>query len=606
MMRKLLRHSILLISAALLLAGCEDGNPAATAEVHPADWYQLHRASTSATTFAVDCGGCHVVVNQPGPVTPPSCFSVSFDGRGCHADGPGSAPHPLDSSFLAGGVHGPVAKANLVVCQGCHSSNPNGGPGSNPRFNVGIDNPLAPAPGTGCEQCHGLNYAHPAAWAGPNTAFHYSAGNIQTACTLCHGIALDGVGGVGITCQGCHAETAAFTLDCTACHLFPPDGVTAEPVVAAEGGILVAHTAAMVANHDQCALCHGVKNASAGTTGTLDPSANYPAFDKTSDTLGAHWDGQINMSSSVQYNAVDFGCDLACHANDAAHQLSDSNLPVALGDYGSGGAPHAVGDNWLLVSQHATAAVNITLDCVGCHTQTGGGFDPPCQGCHQVAPNLDLTVNGCSSCHSYPPDGVTPVATQPNRAGKHGEHVALTADTADCSSCHQGGGSDSAGHYDRLDATTPAYPAEVAFLAAYNAESGAAIYNAANQTCATVSCHGGVTTPDWSAGTLPTTDPTVNNDYCLSCHVAGTTEFNGFFSGEHNRHLGFSMECVQCHDTSVLLNGVGGAPPTHWSNLETSAFELAPADTVGVLAIYNGTSCTNTAAGCHQGDTRDW
>lgn len=604
----------------MLAAGCSSSNDQAPAQVHPTDWYVLHRATTTTTLFANECGGCHVVKNLPGPVSPPGCFSVSFDGRYCHANGPGQAPHPLDGSFLDGGVHGKVAKADLTFCQACHSSNPGGGAGSNPRFNVGVNNPAAPIPGTGCEQCHGDNYAHPAGWAGPNGTFHYSAGNVQAACRLCHGAALNGVGGVGVSCIGCHAESAGFTLNCTHCHGVPPDGVTAEPLIAAAGGVLVNHTAVPLTSHDLCATCHGVKNSSAGLTGTLTPSANYLAFNKATDTLGDHWNGLLNMNgpsaldpsnalglnAGTRYNSSNFGCDLACHANDAAHRMSDSNLPLAFGDYGTGVAPHAVGDNWLLKSQHATQAVSGPLNCVGCHTQTGGGMNPPCQGCHAVAPKMDLTNSGCPSCHSYPPDGVTPGAAQPNRAGTHAPHAGFTAATGDCSACHQGGGSNSASHYDRVDPTTPAYPAEVILPSAYNAESGAAIYSVAAHTCAKVSCHGGLTTPNWYGGTLPATAPEVSNDYCLSCHVAGTTEYNGFFSGRHDKHLTEENKlCVECHNLTVLQNGVGGVGPTHWSGLGTQAFELDPANTVGggttAVSSYDGTTCQTT---CH--DDKSW
>jgi hypothetical protein len=621
-MRNLFRCSLLLLSVAALLAGCSDSNQTATEDVHPpvSVWYQQHRTATTVATYVDDCGGCHVVNEQPGPAVPPSCFSVSYSTNTgvfqCHANGPG-APHLMDGTFLQGDVHGPVAKRDLTFCQGCHSSNPTGGPGSNPNFDLGINNPEAPVPGTGCEQCHGVNLAHPAAWAGPNNTFHYSAGNIQGACTLCHGVNLDGVNGSAgaVSCLDCHAEATNLTLDCTACHGLPPDG-TAEPVV---GGTPVNHTAVPLGSHDQCATCHGVKNSVAGTTGDLNPSANYLAFNKVTDTIGDHWNGQINMNGpsaldpsntsgvgvGAGYNSANFGCDLACHANDAPHQMSDSSLPVAFGDYGSGaggGAPHPTGADWLRVSQHATAAVIDPASCVGCHTLTGGGIDPPCQGCHQVAPLNDLTTAGCPSCHSYPPDGVTPVATQPNLAGKHAEHVAFTADTANCSSCHQGGGTDSLTHYDRVGQTTPNYPAEVSFLATYNAQSGAASYNIAPaQTCSAVSCHGGQVTPDWPTGTLPTTAPTTSNVYCLSCHAAGTSQFNSYNSGEHTLHVnGQGLLCVNCHNTTVLQNGVGGVGPTHWGNLatpvlNTPAFELDPASTVGgagtFVTSYDGTSC---------------
>ena len=287
---------------------------------------------------------------------------------------------------------------------------------------------------------------------------------------------------------------------------------------------------------------------------------------------------------------------------NAAHRLSDSNLLVAFGNYGGGAtAPHTVGDSWLLKSQHATQAVNGTLNCLGCHTQSGGGIEPSCQGCHKVAPKMDLTNTGCSSCHSYPPNGVTPVTTQPNRAGTHAQHAGFTTATGDCTACHQGGGSNALTHYDRVNQTTPNYPAEVNVLAAYSAKSGAANYSASANTCAKISCHGGIATPNWYGGSLPATAPTASNTYCLSCHVSGTSEYNGFFSGRHNKHIVEEHKlCVDCHNTTVLQNGVGGIAPTHWSGLGTQAFELVAKNTVGGsstrVTSYNGTTCTPT---CH-------
>jgi len=595
----------LMLVTAPVLAGCSNSNLEVSEDVqdvHPSGWYLLHRSSTSVTSFAVDCGGCHVVKNLSGPSEPPGCFSTGFDDRICHAKGPGQPPHPMDGSFLQGNVHGKVAKTDLTFCQSCHSSNPTGGPGSNPRFDVGIYNAPTSKPGTGCEQCHGINLAHPSTWAGPGNTFHYSAGNVQGACTLCHGTALNGVDGVGVDCTTCHAETTSFTLDCTACHQFPPDGVTPEPVV---GGNLVPHTSVMIANHDQCATCHGMKNTNTGSTGNLNPSANYLAFNKTTDTIGDHWNGKINMNADTGYSADNFGCDMACHLNNADFQLRDSNLQVALGNYGTGGVPHAVGQDWLRKSQHAAQSVNGSFNCTACHLLTGtGGIDPPCQGCHRTAPIMDpaiaLTNDGCISCHGFPPDG----AARPNTAGKHSKHVGLTTDTGNCSACHQGAGSDTLDHYDRTDQTNPREPAEVAFLGIYNAKSGTAVYDPATKTCASVSCHGGVQTLNWESGTLP--DPAVGNDYCLNCHTLGTAEYNGFSSWPHETHVNWpGLGCVECHNLTVLQSGVNNTGPTHWSNLATSVFELDPARTIGGMGTsvtsYEGSTCGYS---CHE--PRSW
>jgi hypothetical protein len=156
-------------------------------------------------------------------------------------------------------------------------------------------------------------------------------------------------------------------------------------------------------------------------------------------------------------------------------------------------------------------------------------------------------------------------------------------------------------HYDRVNQTAPNYPAEVNFMTSYNAKSGAAAYSVSAQTCAKVSCHGGVTTPKWYGGTLPGTAPGVSNDYCLSCHIYGTTEYNGFYSGKHNKHVTEERRlCAVCHNTVTMQNGSGGVGPTHWSGMATQEFELAPKNTVGggstSVVSYDGTTCAST---CH-------
>jgi len=268
--------SLVLLSLALVIAGCSDegSNVSTDRQVHPADWIATHPAPALATAGFGDCvschganlagsGGvpscfsCHAFNTAPpfivhpatwvdpyfdhrsfaalngtdtcsgchgaaltGTAAAPSCFSASFNGLGCHADGPGVVPHALDGSFLNGALHGPIAEQDLTVCQNCHGEG--GGPGSNPRFNIGINS----VNGTGCEACHGVNYAHPPNWGvDPSGVFHNQAGNIANACTLCHGVALDGVGGVGVSCLGCHgASPADNPTGCLSCHGRPPNG----------------------------------------------------------------------------------------------------------------------------------------------------------------------------------------------------------------------------------------------------------------------------------------------------------------------------------------------------------------------------------------------
>lgn len=522
----------LLFFAILALAGCSNGGgsgsdtaPAPTA-AHPLGWLQQHGAEALKSPNFQSCVLCHGA-DLRGLSNVPSCYSASYNGQACHPGGPG-APHPLDGTFLNPANHGPVAKRDLTACQDCHGQA--GGPGSNPRFNRGIQ----AAGNQGCEGCHGTSLAHPAEWAGPNATFHYSAGNIQQSCTLCHGATLNGAGGVGPSCLGCHDSVSAFTLDCTFCHGYPPDG-TADldvPSGVAHGGV------AAIGSHDVCVVCHGVKE-NAG--GYFSADTDYALFNKLTGAQGYHWDGRINMNGETAYNETNFGCDAAlCHGNDAGHRLSDSGLPVELGNYGSGAGaiPHPI--PFTDSAQHGPAAKGLTaafpqgmLDCQPCHGQAGvagsnprfnvgiaaaggqgcegchglnlahplswydrvvthsdvngltmcalchgaaldGGVGPACTSCHTVDPVANPT--GCVSCHNTPPDGAVPAGNiRPNRDGRHsiGDHQVA------CATCHEGAGAGTPGHFDQAD------PADVAIQATFGGT-----YNPLTGNCSNVSCHG--------------------------------------------------------------------------------------------------------------------
>jgi len=508
---------LMVLGLALLGYGCSDGNSSApiAGAAHPSDWIVNHDTAALAVAGfadcitchgtdlkgsgdAVSCFSCHLFNDAPpfsihpdwtdpytehrafaapegnegypscalsachgtdirGGTAGPSCFSATFDGLACHADGPVLVPHPIDGTYFDPANHGKDAKADLTSCQACHSDNPTGGPGSNPRFNVGIDK----VGGNGCEPCHGQGYAHPQAWAGPNATFHYSAGNIQNACTLCHGANLDGAGGVGISCLGCHAETTNLTLDCAFCHGFPPDG-SADldvPTPVPHGNV------ADISLHDDCIICHGMKETATG--GSFSTVSAYALFDKANDINGDHWDGNINMSGDAGYNENNFGCDAAgCHVNDAAHQLSDSGLPVELGAYGSGGGggavPHPLDGTYLDGANHGPDAKADLTICQACHSDNpagGPGTNPRfnvgignaggngCEGCHGVnyahpqtwaGPANDVfhyqggnIDNACTLCHGVDLDGVGGVGISCLNC-----HAEVATFALDCTACH--------------------------------------------------------------------------------------------------------------------------------------------------------------------------
>jgi predicted CxxxxCH...CXXCH cytochrome family protein len=159
-----------------------------------------------------------------------------------------------------------------------------------------------------------------------------------------------------------------------------------------------------------------------------------------------------------------------------------------------------------------------------------------------------------------------------------------TGTPVSCSTCHNGLGSPAQSHYDR---TRPPRipPGSVAFVATYSAKTGASGFdNSSLLRCTNVSCHGGQATPNWQTGAV-----TVNTQ-CTSCHALGTTQYNSYNSGQHNRSEHRSKACTVCHNTTTLA-------ANHFTNLGTQAMEGPASATIG-----GGT--TNIPAGNYVPATR--
>lgn len=234
---------------------------------------------------------------------------------------------------------------------------------------------------------------------------------------------------------------------------------------------------------------------------------------------------------------------------------------------------HAAGPHPIPWPTHNQVANQLNL-CSSCHGAglTGGPTAPACSKCHINLPAGTAPIAGtCISCHGNPPDS----ATFPNISGVHKAHISLGLT---CGSCHAGGGTGGANHGTALT---------VAFPTFYNAVNGNAQFNPAGN-CANVSCHGGQNSPPWRGGRIDALRE------CTPCHQAGTApgqpQANSYYSGEHARHLiNIGLVCTDCHDMSVV-----SGTASHFSGLQTPAFELSPAGTMrGPLNFNNGTiSCS--------------
>ncbi|BCR06556.1 c-type cytochrome [Desulfuromonas versatilis] len=239
---------------AALFAGCSSNSSSSDApaagKVHEAGWRFLHDTEAQEDIFS--CQVCHGV-DFRGNSPVPSCFS-------CHIGGPPFRIHPdpveaaLEWRFPVN--HGTWARRDIRSCQGCHGRE--GGPGSNPRFDVpigrleqGCESAVGCHGNNGFEWGHNLGAGHPAFdpnaplkqdqlhWYGTEIVYrvggvaaplyylsHYDAGNLSGSCALCHGAGLGG--GVGPSCLACHgSDPLANVAGCISCHGRPVEAPAA-------------------------------------------------------------------------------------------------------------------------------------------------------------------------------------------------------------------------------------------------------------------------------------------------------------------------------------------------------------------------------------------
>jgi len=261
-----------------------------------------------------------------------------------------------------------------------------------------------------------------------------------------------------------------------------------------------------------------------------------------------------------------------------AVMLSACSTENSNNDINASTGSHPASWQW---TAHVSPAQENVDSCKECHGQdlAGGVAAVACSSCHV---NGIATMTGCVSCHAAPPSGTM----APNRSGAHAVHNGLANVTGVCNTCHNNAGSGTEKH--NIGTT------QVNFLSAYNAKSGAAVFNA-DGTCTNVSCHGGQTTPVWSI----TSVIDVNNE-CTSCHSYGfpyaIPQYNSYSSGQHYFHVVVrGMPCYTCHDTSKLAQN-------HFTSLNTSTME-GPASATIQGSMYDPVNHT-CAAVCHE--TKAW
>ncbi len=516
----ILKAGVVLSSVMLILSlGCSDARTPKSlinsdTGKHDAGWESpdshgaIAKAAAASTSGFAVCQECHADTFIGG-ISNVTCLNTA----GCHGASV-SAPHSPKPWRGGTRTHTNTDQSNAPVCALCHTN------GANSSVQPStFDSGAAP----GCFNntlCHATP-GHEAGWELPS-AHGTSAKSAPTSaagfsyCQTCHGNDFTG----GTALQTC--------LNTTGCH---GAGVNAPHAGSWLPGDTYTHTTTDQGNAPVCGLCH---------LGNRQP----PAYVTLSQTVGCfdntlcHAD--IGAPHAVPYTSAalhgpaakaDLTNCQACHSDQPAGGAgSNPRFNVPKGSLANGcedchatNMAHPSPWRGFVTNDtgHMTAG-NMANACVLCHGANldgVGGVGPACTSCHMLG--SPLTMTNCTSCHGNPPNG----SVYPNAVGKHSQHSALGSYIV-CAACHTGGGTGTANHD---NGNTTAF---VAFLSSYNAKSGAASYNATNNTCANVSCHGGQTTPGWLSGTVIDV-----NTQCTSCHASGTAQYNSYNSGEHSTHV---------------------------------------------------------------------
>ena len=485
----------------------QGGHPAGWAATPPADQPHGDAAKKDNTVAGQGfpyCQTCHGA-NFAGGSVSVSCFI-------CHTVNAPHAPKPWRGLSGSPYTHTDTAEAgNAPVCYQCHAytgtANPN-----NPHV------PPTPAPAgsaPGCfngTMCHNQG-GHPAGWVATSPAAqphgdaakkdNTVAGQGFPYCQTCHGANFAG-GSAGVSCFLCHT---------------PPHAP--KPWRASAGSTYTHTTTAEAGNAPVCYQCHAY-------TGTANPNnPHVPPTPAPAGTAPGCFNGTM------------------CH--------------------NQGGHPVPYNDN----SHYSVTSTTFPGSCSACHDVSAPSTKagPACQTCHVAA--SPLSAANCTSCHASPPNGAAPAgAAYANIAGAHAAHLALTSagTPISCDTCHSGLGPSlqNLNHYNR--AKSRVAPGDVAFLATYNAKTGASSFLAGSLTCTNVSCHGG-TSPNWQTGAFNV------NTACTLCHSQGTTQYNSYNSGEHGINSAHS-NCTNCHNTTTLA-------VNHFTTLSTTAMEGPASATIG-------------------------
>jgi len=359
----------ILSTTAIGLPACSDRNPDSvinpeTGE-HDTGWIDEHPASYLSGNH--DCTECHGD-DLRGGISNVSCYTASFNGISCHANGPGSHP----AGWSDPDSHGAAAKAapssttGFSYCQQCHGTD----------FKGGIV-------GQSCFSCHGVEAPHsPQPWRGTaRTHINTNPSNARV-CEACHS---NGQNSSLQPATPASAGTPAGCFNATLCHDSQPVPAShADPNFNPAGGAVgnpAFHGTLGKADLTYCGICHA-DNPGAG------PGDN-PGFNVATGTLTN-------------------GCE-DCHPADSAHPKPWG--PTAPDHQSAGNMANACvlchgaslegGSGPACSTCHTQGSPLTQTDCTSCHAAPPAGSSPPDrEGAHAEHDSIPVIQGVCDTCHS--------------------------------------------------------------------------------------------------------------------------------------------------------------------------------------------------------------
>ncbi|TAL16332.1 hypothetical protein EPN96_09370 [bacterium] len=466
------------------------------------DWphgWMSHTQSALVDVAAV-CVRCHELTRSfgqgPGNATCTGCHDGAFPMHESYA--------PADSS-----LHYAPAKENLKLCQLCH-----GRPGTSFESGVSV---------VACSTCHEAAKAHPTDWQGDGTFSHRTAGNMDTACVLCHDVTQGRTPPLESSPSCFSAEFTNADGQTRTCH---PNGFIPHARIFAAPEL---HGGPAKENLSYCQICHGTPGTTSFSGGSADTACS--TCHTAADAHPTDWQGAGTYSHRTAGNAGT-ACTI-CHDVTEGRTPPNPDAPSCFAvsftnangqtrdcHPGGPGVPHAM--PFAAANLHGVPAKQDLTYCQLCHGQPGstnfGG------GTAEVA---------CSACH-------TAARAHPTNWQGAGTYSHQTAGnlTAACGLCHRTTGA----------GTGPLSGAPSCFNSTFtNAlgqtrpchEGGPGIPHAPPAQFALPSAHGPVAKQDLA--------------YCQKCHGQPGTRF---FEG------GSATACAACHTAAK-------AHPTNWQGAGT-------------------------------------